>query len=132
MALRLIYNASNPAFSLSVRVLGDGGDAQRVESIPSDTIPVALTAGNASFTVSTTTITLSSKLPSNGEEYVFIEATIADITWWDDGKDPGTTPGHILSAGYGMFVTKSQFSNYKFRRAGSTDAGALLSAYKFV
>lgn len=129
MALRDIFNGNLANLKISARVLGDTGDAQRVESIQQDDIAVALTASQARFTVSNTTILLSSKLPGNGEEYVYLEASVADFMWWDDGKDPATTPGHVLSAGYAMRISKSLFANFKMVRV-STDAIALLSAYK--
>lgn len=132
MAVRDIYNAVLGTLHASMKPLADGGDAQRVEAIPSDDIPVALTAAQARFAVSAAVVTLTSKLPGAGEEYVYLEVTVADVIWWDDGKDPTVTPGHILAAGFAYRISKSQIPNFKMCRATSVDATCLLSAYKSV
>ena len=99
MAVFAVDNGPLADLSLSFETLPDTGIAQRVIAIPADDTPVALTAAQARWTCATT-VAISSKLPGTGESYAILEAQVADILYWLDGKDPATTPGHLLPNGY--------------------------------
>jgi hypothetical protein len=130
MALKSVYNGPLATVDLSVKTGSDGNLIQRVESIEQDATPVALSAGNSRFTVSVSTISLSSKLPGTTEEWVELEAQNQPISYWDDGKDPATTPGKLLAAGSLIRIPKGRFANFKMVRAAGADALCVISAYK--
>lgn len=110
--------------------LGDGARPQRVESIQADDTPVALTATQARWTVSSTTISLATKLSGVANiDYVLFVAQVADMLFWFDGKDPVTTPGDVLSAGYPVRLSGGMLANFKVVRA-TVDAIGIVHAFR--
>jgi hypothetical protein len=125
-----VYNGPLPTLGLSGETLPDGNRGQRVVAVQADDTPVAGTAAQSRFTVSTTTVSISTKLPGLGETYAILEAQVADLYYWLDGKDPATTPGHILYAGYSIRLSGAALTNCKLLRATTTDGIAVISYFK--
>jgi len=123
-----VDNGSNPDLGVSWETLPDTGLAQRVVAVQADDTPVALTAAQARWTCATT-VSISSKLPGAGESYAILEAQVADILYWLDGKDPATTPGHILPNGYQIRISGGGMTNCKVIQAAAGAIG-VLSAFK--
>lgn len=129
MAVFAVDNGPLADLSISFETLPDTGIAQRVIAIPADDTPVALTAAQARWTCAST-VSILSKLPGSGESYAILEAQVADILYWLDGKDPATTPGHVLPAGYQVRLAgASILSNAKVIQATSGAIG-VLSVFK--
>lgn len=129
MAVFAVDNGPLADLNLSFETLPDTGIAQRVIAIPADDTPVALTAAQARWTC-TSTVSISSKLPGAGESYLILEAQVADILYWLDGKDPSVTPGHLLPNGYQIRLAgASILSNTKVIQATAGAIG-VMSAFK--
>lgn len=130
MAQHLVDNGDLVDIPVSFDLLGDGGKSQRVTSIQADDTPVALTAAQARWTVSTTTISLATKLAGVANvDYVLFVAQVADMLFWFDGKDPAVTPGDVLSAGYPVRLSGGMLANFKVVRA-TVDAIAIVHAFR--
>lgn len=132
MASTDIDNGNLLDVPVSFETLPDGAKAQRVISIQADDTPVALTAAQARWAVSTTTIALATKLSGvSGIDYVLLSALVADLTYWFDGKDPAVTAGDILTAGYSIKLAgAAMVSNFKVVRATTVDGVAIVHAFK--
>jgi len=130
MPSRTVYNGPVTALNESHHTLPSGADAQDVVAGYLPKVPVAATAAQARFAVSSTTISLTSKAPGAGEEFAMLElvAGQGDVTYWMDGKDPAVTPGHVLGNGQIMLV--DNIANFKMVRAATTDATAVVSYWK--
>lgn len=132
MAVVLVDNGPITDLSLSMETLPDGGKAERVISIQADDTPVALTAAQARWAVTNATIALTSKFSPSALliDYVLLSALVADLMYWMDGKDPATTAGDILTAGYSIRLSGGAMTNFKVIRATTVDGVAVVHAFK--
>lgn len=96
-------------------------------------IPVAATGANSAFAVTNaTTVDLLTHKPTGATlARVMLSDAGGDLSWWDDGKDPGTTEGMILKAGDWYDVANlAELSNFKMRGTSATDALVRVAWYK--
>ncbi len=107
--------------------LGDGSRIQVVFSAPFARTPVAATLANSQISVSSTSVSLSTYLPS-GATHAEIAVDGANIRWWDDGKTPTASEGKPLTQGNYLWVESP--STFKLIAQSGT-ASVTISWYKY-